>query len=55
MTRRTRGAYLVQRYGTGRNAAGEPGELRDSFFTKRKKDLIEFEFGESGKTAYFVA
>ena len=26
-----------------------PDELRKSFFTKRKKDVIEFEFGDSGK------
>jgi hypothetical protein len=31
-----------------------PEDLRKSFFTKRKKDVIEFEFGESGKTAYFA-
>ncbi|MDR1866673.1 MAG: hypothetical protein LBQ77_00220 [Treponema sp.] len=29
-----------------------PDDLRKSFFTKRKKDLIEFDFGDSGKTAY---
>jgi hypothetical protein len=32
----------------------DPDELRKSFFTKRKKDVIEFGFGESGKTAYFA-
>jgi hypothetical protein len=31
-----------------------PGELRESFFTKRKKDVIEFEFGDGGKTVYFT-
>jgi hypothetical protein len=31
-----------------------PEELRKSFFTKRKKDLMEFDFGDSGKTAYFA-
>ena len=31
-----------------------PGELRNSFYTKRKKDVIEFDFGDSGKTAYFA-
>ncbi|GHV91633.1 hypothetical protein AGMMS50268_21360 [Spirochaetia bacterium] len=31
-----------------------PDDLRKSFFTKRKKDLIEFDFGDSGKTAYFA-
>ena len=32
----------------------DPGELRKSFYTKRKKDVIDFEFGDSGKTAYFA-
>jgi hypothetical protein len=32
----------------------KPEELRQSFYTQRKKDLIEFEFGDSGKTAYFA-
>jgi hypothetical protein len=31
-----------------------PGELIKSFYTKRKKDVMEFEFGDSGKTAYFA-
>jgi hypothetical protein len=31
-----------------------PEELRKSFYTQRKKDLIEFEFGDSGKTAWFA-
>jgi hypothetical protein len=31
-----------------------PDDLRKSFFTKRKKDLIEFDFDASGKTAYFA-
>ncbi|AEF85380.1 peptidase S45, penicillin amidase [Treponema primitia ZAS-2] len=29
-----------------------PEDLRESFFTRRKKDLMEFAFGDSGKTAY---
>jgi hypothetical protein len=29
-------------------------DLSKSFFTQRRKDLIEFEFGDSGKTAYFA-
>jgi hypothetical protein len=29
-------------------------DLPKSFFTKRKKDVIEFEFGDSGKTAWFA-
>jgi hypothetical protein len=40
-------------------AAGEtppasPEELTKSFFTHRKKDVIEFDYGDSGKTAYFA-
>jgi hypothetical protein len=31
-----------------------PDDLRTSFYTKRKKDVIDFEFGDSGKTAYFA-
>ena len=31
-----------------------PQDLRDSFYTKRKKDLMEFPFEDSGKTAYFA-
>jgi hypothetical protein len=32
----------------------DPDELRKPFFTKRKKDLIEFGFGGSGKAACFA-
>jgi hypothetical protein len=38
----------------GETAPLKPEELRQSFYTQRKKDLIEFEFGDSGKTAYFA-
>lgn len=31
-----------------------PEDLRKSFFTKQRKDIIEFDFGDSGKTAYFA-
>jgi hypothetical protein len=31
-----------------------PEDLRTSFYTKRKKDVIEFAFGDSGKTAFFA-
>jgi hypothetical protein len=31
-----------------------PDDLRKSFFTKRKKDVIEFDFGDSGKTCYMA-
>jgi hypothetical protein len=37
----------------GETAPADPDELRNSFFTKRKKDVIEFAYGDSGKTAYF--
>jgi hypothetical protein len=40
--------------GRGETPPTNPDDLRKSFFTKRKKDVIEFEFGESGKTAYFA-
>jgi hypothetical protein len=38
----------------GETPPANPDELRKSFYTKRKKDVIEFEFGDSGKTAYFA-
>jgi hypothetical protein len=38
----------------GETPPATPEELHKSFFTKRKKDLIEFDFGDSGKTAYFA-
>jgi hypothetical protein len=31
-----------------------PEALTKSFYTKRKKDVIEFDFGDSGKTAWFA-
>ncbi|MDR0629075.1 MAG: hypothetical protein LBG24_05470 [Treponema sp.] len=31
-----------------------PFDLRRLFFTQRKKDLIQFDYGDSGKTAYFA-
>jgi hypothetical protein len=40
--------------GPGETPPANPEELRKSFFTKRKKDVIGFEFGDSGKTAYFA-
>jgi hypothetical protein len=40
--------------GQGEPAPANPDDLRKSFYTKRKKDLIEFDFGDSGKTAYFA-
>jgi hypothetical protein len=38
----------------GEAAPTNPDDLRKSFFTKRKKDVIGFEFGDSGKTVYFA-
>jgi hypothetical protein len=38
----------------GETAPANPDDLRKSFFTKRKKDVIEFEFGDSGKTCYMA-
>ncbi|MDR1221017.1 MAG: hypothetical protein LBK73_15625 [Treponema sp.] len=34
--------------------ADPDADLPKSFFTKRRKDVIEFEYGDSGKTAYFA-
>jgi hypothetical protein len=44
--------YLV--VGPGETPPASPEELRKSFYTQRRKDLIEFDFGDSGKTAYFA-
>jgi hypothetical protein len=38
----------------GETPPATPDDLRKSFYTKRKKDVIEFDFGDSGKTAYFA-
>jgi hypothetical protein len=38
----------------GETPPANPAELRKSFFTKRKKDVIAFDYGESGKTAHFA-
>jgi hypothetical protein len=38
----------------GETPPANPGDLRKSFYTKRKKDLIDFDFGDSGKTANFA-
>jgi hypothetical protein len=40
--------------GQGESAPANPDDLRKSFFTKRKKDIIEFDFDASGKTAWFA-
>jgi hypothetical protein len=38
----------------GETPPAAPENLYTSFYTKRKKDLIEFDFGDSGKTAVFA-
>jgi hypothetical protein len=38
----------------GETPPASPEELRKSFYTQRKKDLIEFEFGDSGSTVSFA-
>jgi hypothetical protein len=38
----------------GETPPASPKDLRESFFTKRKKDVIEFDFEDSGKRAYFA-
>jgi hypothetical protein len=38
----------------GETPPANPDGLHKSFFTKRKKDLIDFDFGDSGKTAWFA-
>jgi hypothetical protein len=38
----------------GETPPTKPDDLRKSFYTKRKKDVIPFDFDDSGKTAYFA-
>ncbi|MDR2783407.1 MAG: hypothetical protein LBB48_06140 [Treponema sp.] len=38
----------------GEAPPANPGELRKSFFTRRKRDFIEFEYGDAGKAAYIA-
>jgi hypothetical protein len=40
--------------GPGEKAPEHPKELGSSFSTKRKKELIRFDYGESGKTVYIA-
>jgi hypothetical protein len=40
--------------GQGETPPTNPDDLRKSFYTKRKKDVIDFEFWDSGKAAYFA-
>jgi hypothetical protein len=37
----------------GETPPAKPDDFRKSFYTRRKKDVIGFDFGDSGKTAYF--
>jgi hypothetical protein len=39
---------------SGETPPAKPGDLRKSFYTKRKKDVIEFDFEDSGKTVHFA-
>jgi hypothetical protein len=38
----------------GQTPPAGPETLTNSFYTKRKKDVMEFDFGDSGKTAWFA-
>jgi hypothetical protein len=38
----------------GETPPASPKDLNESFFTKRKKDVIEFDFEDSGKTVYLA-
>jgi hypothetical protein len=38
----------------GETPPANPDDLHKSFSTKRKKDVIAFDFGDSGKTAWFA-
>ena len=38
----------------GETPPASPDDLRRSFFTKRKKDVIEFEFGDSGRQCFMA-
>ncbi|MDR1127642.1 MAG: hypothetical protein LBL06_05895 [Treponema sp.] len=39
----------------GETPPTDPEELGKSFYTRHKKDVIEFDFGDSGKMVYFAA
>jgi hypothetical protein len=38
----------------GEPPPANPDDLRKSFFTKRKKDVLEFDFGASGSTCHMA-
>jgi hypothetical protein len=56
-TRTPRGHGLAQGNvrGRARRNPARPEDLRKAFFTMRKKDVVKFDFGDSGKTACFAA
>jgi hypothetical protein len=39
---------------SGETPPANPDDLRKSFYTQRRKDLIKFDFEDSGKTACFA-
>jgi hypothetical protein len=41
--------------GPGEEAPSNPKQLTELFSTKRRKDLLEFQYGDSGKTVYMSA
>ncbi|MDR2792397.1 MAG: hypothetical protein LBB61_01845, partial [Treponema sp.] len=38
----------------GEAPPAKPEDLRKSFFTRRKKDVIAFDYADSGKTVYIA-
>jgi hypothetical protein len=38
----------------GETPPKDPSELHESFFTQRKKDVVQFDYNDSGKTVYFA-
>jgi hypothetical protein len=38
----------------GGESVTSPKQLNESFFTKRKKDVVVFDYEDSGKTVYFA-
>jgi hypothetical protein len=38
----------------GETPPASPEDLRKSFYTQRKKDVVQFDYGDSGKTAWFA-
>ncbi|MDR2019927.1 MAG: hypothetical protein LBQ14_04090 [Treponema sp.] len=40
--------------GPGETAPADPEQLTKSFYTRRKRDVVQFAYGDSGKTAYIA-